>query len=53
MASIGEELVLDILLGNYDIINDVLAIRNVDSFYGIISGFLHNFLRTLNRKAPS
>ena len=32
LASIDEELVLDILLGNYDIVNDVLARENVDCF---------------------
>ena len=51
MASIGDELVLDILLGNHDIINDVLARENVDSFYSMISGFLHTFLRSLSREA--
>ena len=30
MASIGEELLLDILLGNYIIITDVLARENMD-----------------------
>ena len=37
MASISDELVLDILLGNHDILNDVLARENVDSFYRLIS----------------
>ena len=53
MASIGEELLLDILLGNYIIITDVLARENMDSFYRMIAGFLHTFLRTLSREAPS
>ena len=53
MASKGEELVLDILLGNCIIINDVLAKEKMDSFYILIAGFLHKFLRTLNREAPS
>ena len=48
MASIGDELVLEILLGNHDIINDVLARENVDSFYSMISGFLHTYLRSLS-----
>ena len=43
MASIGVELVLDILLGNHGIINDVLARENVDSFYRMISGFFIHF----------
>ena len=51
MASIGEELLLDILLGNYIIITDVLARENMDSFYRMIAGFLHTFLRTLSREA--
>ena len=33
MASIGDELVLDILLGNHGIINNVLSRENVDSFF--------------------
>ena len=53
MASIGDELVLDILLGNHGIINDVLARENVNSFYSMISGFLHKFLRSLSREARS
>ena len=53
MACIGEERVLDILLGNRDIINDVLAKENVDNFYSMIqSGFLHTCLRTSSREAP-
>ena len=32
LTSIGEALVLDILIGNHDIINDVLARENMDSF---------------------
>ena len=52
MASIGEELVFDVLLGNHDIINDVLARENVDSFYSMISGFLHTCLRSSSREAP-
>ena len=53
MASIGEELLLDILLGNYIVITDVLARENMDRFYRMIAGFLHTFLRTLSREAPS
>ena len=53
MASIGEELLLDILLGNYIIITDVLARENMDRFYRMIAGFLHTFLRALSREAPS
>ena len=53
MASIGDELVLDILLGNQDIINDVLARENMDSFYSIISGFLHTYMRSLSREVSS
>ena len=53
MASIGDELVFDILLGNHDIINDVLAREKVDSCYSMISGFLHTYLRSLSREAPS
>ena len=53
MASIGDKLVLDILLGNHDIINDVLARENVDSFYSMISGFLYTYLRSLSREASS
>ena len=49
MASIGEELVLDIRLGNYIII----ARETMDSFYSMLAGFLHKFLRTLSREAPS
>ena len=52
-ASIGDELVLDTLLGNHDIINDVLARENANSFYSMVSGFLHTFLRSLSREAPS
>ena len=53
MASIADELVLDILHGNHDIINDVLAREKVDSFYSMISGFLHTNLRSLSREASS
>ena len=52
MASIGVELVLDTLLGNHEIINDVLARENVDSFNSMTSGFLHTFLRSLSRETP-
>ena len=53
MASIGDELVLDILLGNHDIINNVLPREKVDSFYSMISGFLHTYMRSLSREASS
>ena len=33
--------ILDILLGNYDIIIDVLARENIDRFYSMIADFLH------------
>ena len=40
MASICDELVLDILLGIHGIINDVLARENVDGFYSLISALI-------------
>ena len=52
IASIGEKLVLDILLGNHDDMNDVMARENVDSLYSMISGFLHTCLRSSSREAP-
>ena len=54
MASKGDELVLDTVLGkfNHEIINDVLARENVDSFNSMASGFLHTFLRSFCREAP-
>ena len=40
MASICDELVLDIFLGNHGIINDVLARENVDGFHSLISALI-------------
>ena len=52
MANKGDELVLDTLPANHEIINDVLATENVDSFNSMTSGFLHIFLRSFSREAP-